>query len=47
MNRFPEEMRGSTLPKVCGIVFVCNELDDKGRLVIGVHKNGRRPVVVM
>ena len=46
MSQFPEEMRGSISPEVHGIVFVCNDLDDKGRLVIGVHKNGRRPVVV-
>ena len=47
MNRLPEEMRGSISPKVHEIVFVCNDLDDKGRLVIGIRKNGRRSVVVM
>jgi hypothetical protein len=47
MNRFPEEMGGSISPKVYGIVFVCNDLDDKGRLVIGIRKNRRRSVVVM
>jgi hypothetical protein len=47
MNRFTEEMRGSISPKVYGIVFVCNDLDNEGRIVIGVRKNGCRPVVVV
>jgi len=47
MKQFPEMMRGSISPKVHGIVFICNDLDDEGRLVIGVRKNRRRPVIVM
>ena len=47
MNRFPEVMRGSVSPKVYRIVFVCNDLDDKGRLVIGVRKNRHRPIIVV
>lgn len=26
-------------PKVYGIVFICNDLDDKVRFVIGVREN--------
>jgi hypothetical protein len=46
-NDFPQEMRGSISPKVYGIIFVCNDLNNKGRPVIGVLKDRRRPVVVM
>jgi hypothetical protein len=40
-------MRGSISPKVYGIVFISNDLDDKARFVIGVRKNRRRPVIKM
>ncbi len=44
---FPRKICSLVSPKVYGIVFVCDDLNDKGRLVIGVRENRYRPVVVM
>jgi hypothetical protein len=38
---------GSISPEVDGVVFICDDLDDKARLVVGGRENGRGPVVVV
>jgi NAD-dependent DNA ligase len=47
MGHWTGEMRDSISPKVDGIVFICNDLDDKARLVIGARENRYRPAVKM
>ena len=40
-------MGGPISPKVYGVVFVRDNLDDKARLVVGRCEDGRGPVVVV